>query len=90
MESQTIEIPIKKDDANYIMFYMIIFVFYLIYIIFLVQKEKTVEPYSSYKSCIKQGYNNDFCLRGPPDSCVNCDKELKDKFMPKQYFTFSS
>ena len=63
---------------------------YILYLIYFITRQHR-EPFtSSYSSCISQGYNNDFCLRVPFDSCVNCDKELKDKFIPKQFYTFSS
>ncbi len=90
MESQEIDItPTIEKASNSFTFYIIFVMFYFMYIIFLIQKRKK-EPFSSYKSCVNQGYNNDFCLRTPPDSCVNCNKELKDRFIPKQFFTYSS
>ncbi len=49
-----------------------------------------VEGFSSYDSCIKQGYESKFCLNSPFDACVNCDLDLKDKFTPKRFFTYNS
>ena len=63
---------------------------YILYIIYFITRQHRESFTSSYSSCLKQGYNNDFCLRVPFDSCMNCDKELKDKFIPKQFYTFSS
>ena len=70
--------------------FLVIGFMYILYIIYFLTREYR-EPFtSSYSSCTSQGYNNDFCLRVPFDSCLNCDKELKDKFIPKQFYTFSS
>lgn len=70
--------------------FLVIGFMYILYIIYFITREYR-EPFtSSYSSCTSQGYNNDFCLRVPFDSCLNCDKELKDKFIPKQFYTFSS
>jgi|TARA_Y200000002_G_C22601917_1_gene629929 hypothetical protein len=49
-----------------------------------------IEGFSSYDSCIKQGYDRTFCLNSPFDACVNCDLDLKDKFIPKRFFTYNS
>ena len=51
---------------------------------------KLVEGFESYTSCVNQGYGQEFCLNTQPDSCINCHKELKDKFVPRTFFTFSS
>ena len=49
-----------------------------------------VEGLNSITSCINQGYDNTFCLNTPFEGCVDCDLELKDKFVPKKFFTYNS
>ena len=69
-------------------YYIIGFLYFISLLYF--SDSKLVEGFNSYSSCIKQGYDNDFCLNSPFDPCINCDLELKDKFIPKRFFTYNS
>ncbi len=69
--------------------YLFVALFYFLYLLYMIDT-KVVEGFESYTSCINQGYDQEFCLNTQPESCINCHKELKDKFIPRKFFTFSS
>ncbi len=69
--------------------YLFLALFYFLYLLYMIDT-KVVEAFESYTSCINQGYGQEFCLNTQPESCINCHKELKDKFIPRTFFTFSS
>ena len=69
--------------------YLFLALLYFLYLLYM-SDTKLVEGFESYTSCVNQGYGQEFCLNTQPDSCINCHKELKDKFVPRTFFTFSS
>ena len=71
-----------------ILLYIIAFIYFLTLIYFI--DTSLVEGFNSHTSCIKQGYDKDFCLNSPFDPCVNCHLELKDKFIQKRFYTYSA
>ena len=75
-------------ESDYIP-YVIILILYILSLLYF-YNSSIVEEFNSFTSCVKQGYDNNFCLNVPFEGCVNCDLELKDKFTPKRFFTYNS